>query len=280
MKAVYLLVFCFLGTSFNTKRTATSLKVMTYNIRLDVASDGENAWPNRKDFLTSQVLFLAPDILGVQEAKPNQIKDLSTALTNYNYVGEGRDGEGKGEYSAIFYNSDKLKVEKTHTFWLSQTPTIVSKSWDAAYPRICTYALFSFKNSNKKFWAFNTHLDHVGAIAQKEGLQLVLNKIASENTENYPVFLTGDFNVTPENEILTATKKVLNDAENIANIKFGATGTFNGFKYNEPVTRRIDYIFVSKSENIKVTKYGVLSSAVAFKFPSDHFPVFAEILME
>ncbi len=280
MKVVYLLVFCFLSSSFNIKQTNTSLKIMTYNIRLDVASDGENAWPNRKDFLTSQVLFLAPDILGVQEAKPNQIQDLSTTLTNYKYVGEGRDGEGKGEYSSIYYNSSKLKVEKSHTFWLSKTPNIVSKSWDAAYPRICTYALFSFKNSNKKFWAFNTHLDHIGAIAQKEGLQLVLNKIASENTENYPVILTGDFNVEPNNKILKETKKVFNDTENIANIKFGAAGTFNGFNYTKPVTRRIDYIFVSKSEKMKVTKYGVLSSAINFKFPSDHFPVFAEIIMK
>ncbi|WP_405606946.1 endonuclease/exonuclease/phosphatase family protein [Polaribacter sp. Asnod1-A03] len=281
MKAVYLFLFSlFICACSSKKRVTSPLKVMTYNIRLDVASDGENAWPNRKDFLTNHILFLAPDVLGVQEAKPNQIEDLNNALTGYKFIGEGRDGLKKGEYSAIYYNSEKVEVIEEHTFWLSKTPTKVSIGWDAACPRICTYGLFSFKNSDKKFWAFNTHLDHVGSIAQKKGLQLILNKIALKNTENYPIILTGDLNVTPDNDILKETKKIMNDTKNVANIRFGADGTFNGFKYNQPVTRRIDYIFISKLNTLKVDKYAVLSSVVDFKFPSDHFPVFAELKLE
>ncbi|SDH76299.1 endonuclease/exonuclease/phosphatase family protein [Winogradskyella thalassocola] len=256
---------------------SVKLKVMTYNIRLDITSDGDNAWPNRKDFLSSQILFLSPDVFGVQEARPNQIEDLNAALRDYKFIGEGRDGNGEGEFSAIYYNSKHLKVEKQHTFWLSDSPTVVSKGWDAAYPRVCTYGLFTSKDTNQKFWVFNTHLDHIGKEAQKEGMKLILRKMASENTQNYPVLLMGDFNVEPNSEVVAEILPTMSDSKHIAALKFGSDGTFNGFQYNEPVTRRIDYLFVSKSPEVVVRKYAVLSSAIDFKFPSDHFPVYAEI---
>ncbi|MEM5563501.1 endonuclease/exonuclease/phosphatase family protein [Psychroserpens sp. AS72] len=257
--------------------TPKHLKVMTYNMRLDTASDGENAWPNRKDFFCSQVLFLEPDIMGIQEARPNQIEDLNTSLTNYKYIGHGRDGENEGEFSAIYYNSKKIKVEQENTFWLSQTPNKISKGWDAAYPRICTYGLFTFLENNQKTWVFNSHLDHVGVEAQKEGMKLILETIKSINTENLPVIVMGDFNVEPNSDVISSTKVTMNDSRDLANVKFGSIGTFNGFKYDEIATRRIDYILLSKSSNFKVNKYGVLSSAIDFKFPSDHFSVIVEL---
>jgi len=258
------------------KEQNKNLKVMTYNIRLDVAVDGENAWPNRKDFLTSQVLFHAPDIIGVQEARPNQMADLKSTLKGYKSSGTGRDGENEGEFSALFYNASNLKVEQENTFWLSETPTEISKGWDAAYPRICSYGLFTVLNTNKKMWIVNTHLDHVGEEAQLKGMALIQNKIAEVNTKNYPIIIMGDFNVEPDSKLISNLTDNMNDSKAIAKIKFGPNGTFNGFKYNEPVSRRIDYIMLSKN-TIEVEKYGVLSSAIDFKFPSDHFPVLVEL---
>ncbi|MBA6152837.1 endonuclease/exonuclease/phosphatase family protein [Gelidibacter gilvus] len=260
------------------KKSENDLKVMTYNLRLDIASDKENAWPNRKDFLSSQILFLEPDILGVQEAKPNQVDDLKASLENYKFIGKGRDGGQEGEHSGIYYNSHKLKVENEDTFWLSETPDVVSKGWDADYPRVCTYGLFTFKKSEQKIWVFNTHLDHVGAEAQREGMQLILNRIKEVNIQNYPVILMGDFNVEPDSEVIRSLKSQLSDSREKAEVVFGPEGTFNAFKYNEPVTRRIDYIMVS--DGIKVEKYATLSSSIDFKFPSDHFPVFVELRLE
>ncbi|WP_179005620.1 endonuclease/exonuclease/phosphatase family protein [Winogradskyella forsetii] len=284
MKLVQLFIICsfLLGCktdkeNITDKNSNAKLKVMTYNIRLDTASDGENAWPNRSEFLTDQILFLSPDVFGVQEALPNQIEDLNLALPDYNFIGKGRDGNGEGEHAAIYYNSEHINVEKHQTFWLSKTPGKVSKDWDAAYPRVCTYGLFASKSSDQKFWVFNTHLDHVGQESRKQSMKLILQKIASENTENYPVMLMGDFNVEPNSDVVSEISKVMLDAKQIAEVEFGAHGTFNGFNYNEPVTRRIDYIFVSKSPNLKVRKYAVLSSSIDFKFPSDHFPVYLEV---
>jgi len=259
------------------KSQSQHLEVMTYNIRLDVASDGENAWPNRKDFLSSQVLFYSPDILGVQEARPNQMVDLKNALKGYNSIGIGRDSGNEGEYSAIFYHSNKVKVENENTFWLSETPNEVSKGWDAAYPRICTYGLFTLLESKQKIWVFNTHLDHVGPKAQLEGIKLILKKIKTLNIDDFPVIVMGDFNVEPNSELITNLKQTLNDSKEIAEITFGSNGTFNGFKFDELVTRRIDYIMLSKSPKIEVKKYGVLTSSIDLKYPSDHFPVFIKL---
>ena len=220
-------------SSETSETVSEPLRLMTYNIRLDVASDEENAWSNRKDILTSQVLFLAPDIMGVQEARPNQMEDLSNALKDYKSIGVGRDGENKGEFSAIFYNSKNISVENESTFWLSETPNEISKGWDAAYPRICTYGLFTAIHSGQQFWVFNTHLDHVGAEAQSEGMKLILNKIDQINTQGFPVVVMGDFNVEPNSDVIAETKNAMVDSKEIANVKFGNNGTFNGFKYNE-----------------------------------------------
>lgn len=261
----------------NQQIQGQKLSVMTYNIRLDVASDGENAWPHRKEVLSSQIQFYGPDILGVQEARPSQMTDLKTALKEYNTIGIGRDGDDKGEYSAIFYNTKKVKVEHENTFWLSETPNKVSKGWDAAYPRICTYGLFTLLESNQKIWVFNTHLDHVGVEAQLQGMQLILKTIDTLNTDNFPVILMGDFNVEPHSELITNLKQKMNDSKDMAKLTFGPHGTFNGFKFEELVTRRIDYIMLSKSNKIEVEKYGVLSSSIDLKYPSDHFPVIIKL---
>lgn len=268
---ITLLVFC-------STTSAQKLKLMTYNIRLDIASDGENAWLNRKDYWASQVTFYEPDILGIQEALPNQVTDIATMFPNYNYVGIGRDGIGKGESSNIFYKKERFKVLQESTFWLSETPDKISKGWDAALNRVCTYALFKDSKTKQIFWIFNTHLDHMGELARTNSILLILSKIKELNAKNYPVFFMGDFNSEPTEERIVNLKKEMPDSRDISEEKpFGPSGTFNGFKHNEPVTKRIDYIFLSKNNPFKVMKYAILSDAKDLKYPSDHLPVFIEL---
>jgi len=260
-----------------THKTLEILKVMTYNIRLDVASDGTNAWPKSCVFLSSQILFYGPDIMGIQEALPNQITDLKSELTNYRCIGKGREGNGQGEFSAIFYNAKKLEVLDEATFWLSETPNPVFRGWDATYRRVCAYVSFKSLKSDAKFWVFNTHLDHVGTEARLKGMQLILEKIQEVNINNLPVVLTGDFNVESDSELILKLKERMNDSKELADIVFGQDGTFNGFNAKKPATRRIDYIMVSQSSGLKVNKYAVLLSSVNLKYPSDHFPVYVEL---
>lgn len=252
---------------------AQDISIMTYNIKLDYPKEGENSWENRKPFMLGQLQFYEPDIFGVQEAMPNQMKDLDSLLMDYNFVGVGRDdGLNQGEFSAIFYHTKRFKVLKSFTFWLSDTPETVSMGWDAVCNRICTYALFEDMVSQKKFYVFNTHFDHVGVEARKNSAILILKKVADINTENYPVVLMGDFNMEESHESIQYIKKYLNDSKEVSILKpFGPTGTFNGFNFHEPVTNRIDYIFVDSK--FSVNKYAVLSDSKDSKYPSDHLPV-------
>ena len=276
-KIVTVLVVVF----FNIFCIAQNLKVMTYNIRLDVAVDGENDWSHRKDFFTSQIQFYEPDVFGVQEAKPNQVIDIATTLHQYGCLGIGREGEGKGESSNIYYKKERFTVEESNTFWLSETPNEISKGWDAAFNRVCTYALFNDLQTKKTFWVFNTHLDHVGEIARTKGIQLILSKIAALNKKNFPVIFMGDFNSEPIEERIISLKKVMDDSKEISQEKpFGPSGTFNDFKHNEPVTKLIDYIFISKEAKLIVQKYAVLSDSKNLRYPSDHLPVFIEIILK
>ena len=251
---------------------AQEISVMSYNIKYANENDGINSWSNRKEFITNQMKFYEPDIFGVQEAVHEQMIHFKENLSGYDFVGVGReDGKQKGEYSAIFYKTGDFKVLEADTFWLSQTPDKVSTGWDAALPRISTYALMQEQTSGRKFWFFNTHFDHVGVEARKNSVKLILQKIAEINTEGLPVFLTGDFNLEPDSEPIQLVMKELKDSREVAEITFGNEGTFNGYHWDETPARRIDFIFVS--EGISVKKYAVLTDSKEKRYASDHFPV-------
>ena len=269
-----------MALTYYTGLQAQTVKVMSYNIRLDHAGDGDNRWDNRKEQLAGQVKFYEPDFMGVQEALPNQMAYLSLQVNNqYDAIGVGRDdGANKGEYSAIFYNTQKYKLLRQSTFWLSETPDVPSTGWDAALNRICTYGLFQDKQNGKKIWVFNTHFDHVGEKARAESAKLILQKIKEVNKDNLPYVLTGDFNLEPDSEPVTIIKQQLTDTKDVADLIFGPEGTFNAFEFTKPVTRRIDYIFVPKS--MKVKKYAVLSDSQNCRYLSDHLPVYAELELQ
>lgn len=258
------------------------LNVMTFNIRYNTKNDSLNAWPYRKDKAASQVLFHDVHILGVQEALHDQVMDLVKSLTQYKYTGVGRDdGKTKGEYSAIFYDTTRLKLLKSSTFWLSLTPEVAgSKSWDAAITRIVTWARFRDVKTKKVFSVFNTHFDHIGKEARKESAKLLKQKV-KELAGNDPVIITGDFNAMPSDDPI----KILldqNDANRFIDTKtisktphYGPLGTFNGFGSKERDAEPIDFIFIKG--NWKVLQHATLSQTWEGRFSSDHFPVFAKL---
>lgn len=258
--------------------SAQTLKLITYNIRLQTESDGANSWTNRKDFLAGQLAFYNPDVFGVQEALPQQVDDLTKFFANYSVAGSGRDGFGKGESSNIFYRKDRFILKDSGTFWLSETPGKISKGWDAALNRVCTYVLLKDKQTKKSFWVFNTHMDHIGEIARTKSIDLILHTIDSLNAKKYPVVLMGDFNSEPQTPRISALREKMSDARLVSEQPpFGPDGTFNGFKHDQPVTALIDYIFVSKYSGARVLKYAVLSDSRNLRYPSDHLPVYAEL---
>lgn len=260
------------------------LNVMTFNIRYNTSRDSTNAWPNRKDFAASQILFHEVHILGVQEALHDQIIDLKERLKQFTYIGVGRDdGKEKGEYSAIFYDSTRLKVIQSGTFWLSTEPQVPgSKGWDAAITRIVTWARFKDRKTNKTFGVLNTHFDHMGKIARAESAKLLLKK-ASELMGALPCIITGDFNASPDQEPIQIILN-MNDPLHLTDSKavsaaphYGPVGTFNGFGPKERDEQPIDYIFIKNK--VKVLKHATLSQSWGGRFSSDHFPVLARVIL-
>lgn len=254
------------------------LSVLTYNLRFDTEADGENRWDNRKEFLISQLRFYQPDVFGTQEGKSHQLKAIEAGLGEYAFVGKGRDkGDDEGEFAAIFYNKYSVNLLSESTFWLSETPEVPSKGWDAALNRVCTYALFEERGEGKMFYVFNAHLDHMGETARKESLRLILEKIEAVNTSGFPVVLMGDFNLEPGHESIISLAEVMEDAHQLAgNDAFGPEGTFNGFEPDSKAERRIDYLFLSPND-FRLKKYGILTATKEGRYPSDHFPVYAQL---
>ena len=275
---------CMILFVFQTAVAQKELNIMTFNIRLDLVSDSLNSWQYRKDKAASQILFHEADIIGVQEALNNQMQDLQKALTDYKYTGVGReDGKSKGEFSAIFYNAKRLELLSSSTFWLSLTPTIAgSKSWDAAITRIVTWAKFKDKLTGKVFFDFNTHFDHMGQVARKESAKMILKAVDSLAGKTIAI-ITGDFNAHPSDEPI----QVITDKNNPLHLTdskevcitphYGPAGSFNAFTTKETSDETIDYIFFN--HGVKVLRHATLSQSWGGRFSSDHFPVWARLVL-
>lgn len=250
------------------------ISLMTFNLRYSTPRDGENSWDNRKAFVADLIKYYEPHIFGVQEALDEQMQYLDEVLTAYTFVGVGRDdGKKKGEYSGIFYQKDQYELLEGKTFWLSQQPDKPSVGWDASMERICTYVHLKQKTSGKQFWVFNAHFDHKGKKARAKSVNLILQWVEKKNMAGEVVFVTGDLNLSPDEKPIKKLAKVMADSWEVTkNPPYGPTGTFNGFEFDRPLTRRIDYIFVSRG-NVDVNKYRTIDDFREFRYPSDHMPV-------
>ncbi len=268
-----IIVFIFFVGSFQI--FGQSVSFMSFNIRYDNPKDNANSWGNRKKELVQLIEYYHPDFLGVQEALSNQVDYIQKNCSNYHYIGIGRYGDKNGEFSALFYDTTKFELLLSETFWLSNTPNIISKGWDAALNRICTYGKFRKKNSKQVIYVLNTHFDHKGISARINSAKLIVNKVKSFGYRS-KIVLMGDFNSTPEEKPIKILKKVLDDGMFVSEKAFyGPLGTFNGFDNISVIDKRIDYIFV---QNLSVNTYRHIDDRRKNNLlVSDHFPVFVEI---
>jgi endonuclease/exonuclease/phosphatase family metal-dependent hydrolase len=266
-----LIAIALISTAGFAQKTST-INIASYNLRYNTPNDGINAWPNRKENVKGLIRFHEFDIFGTQEVLIGQLRDVAE-LNEFAFLGKGRDdGKEGGEHSAIFYKKDRFKVLKSGDFWLSETPDKPGLGWDATCcNRICSWAKFQDLNTKKEFYFFNVHFDHQGVEARRQSGYLMVKKM-KEIAGNAPTILTGDFNSTPETEQIKTIQTLLNDSHEVTEQPaYGPKGTFNSFKFDAAMDKRIDYIFVSKP--IKVLKYGVLTDAKEQRYPSDHQPV-------
>jgi endonuclease/exonuclease/phosphatase family metal-dependent hydrolase len=268
------------NTSPETK--SAYFKVMSYNIRLDAESDISrgNGWEGRKDWMMQLIRYHNPQIFGLQEVMYNQLVFIEEQIEDYSYVGSGRDdGDKAGEFSPIFFDNKLFDALDHGTFWLSETPEVPSKGWDAALNRIVSWAKLRHKSSKIEFYFFNTHFDHVGIEARNQSSKLIIEKVNSMRN-GMPFILTGDFNVPDTSEPYKLMASAFNDAkETSLSGHYGPDGSWSTFDVcgtTEP-RRRIDFIFTA--ENITVHEHAILTDSKYGKYPSDHLPVVATVTL-
>lgn len=253
---------------------------MTYNLKFASNDMGINSWVNRREPMKALLQFYAPDILCVQEAFKIQIDEISDAL-GYDFVGWGRDdGDIEGEFAAIFYNRNLFQKKAEGRFWLSETPDIPSFGWGAGCRRLAVWAELEEIVSGRSFIVVNTHLDDSVLEARVNGSKLLLDRICSLAGDR-SVVLTGDFNEHPSGEAVQLLLTRFRDSRAESRIPpIGPAATFNNFDYhNLDVADRIDYVFLKGA--IKVEKYASITNFTGdFQFPSDHFPVLAQIYFD
>lgn len=278
-----LFLFCLLSCTCFV--SAQRMTIATYNIRNDANSDDAkngNGWQQRLPKVCKLIRNNNFDIFGTQEGLYHQLRDIKEQLSGFDYIGVGRDdGRQAGEYSAIFYKTDRFTLLDSGNFWLSANPSVPNLGWDAVCIRICSWGKFKERGSDKVFYFFNLHTDHVGVEARKKGAELVLAKIKEIAGIN-PTILTGDFNVDQRNEsyILLNTSGLLRDSYDLSSFRDAKNGTFNNFDVSRQTDRRIDHIFLTK--DFKVNSYSILTNTYwdkdgVARIPSDHYPVVAEV---
>lgn len=251
--------------------------IMTFNIRYDNPNDHENSWEFRKNEVVGLITYYHPDFLGIQEGLYHQVAFIQQHCANYDYIGVGRDdGDQKGEFSAIYYDTTKFSLIAQETFWLSEHPDIISVGWDASMERICTYGKFKNKTTNHTIHIFNTHFDHIGTEARKKSAELILQKIAAYGLTKEKLVVMGDLNAEPTSEPIMILRKALDYGFEIAEKEFyGPLSTFNGFNPTLASDNRIDYIF---TKNLEIYSYRHIDDRrINHLCISDHFPVLIEI---
>lgn len=250
--------------------------VATYNLRYDNPKDGKNVWTARRDAMRALVRYHGFDLWGTQEGLENQLADLDT-LNEYARIGAGRDdGKQAGEHSAIFYRRERFAMEDHGDFWLSATPDKPSMGWDArCCQRLVTWARLRDKPSGQVFVVLNAHFDHEGVVARRESARLLVER-GRALAGKLPLIVLGDFNSTPDSEVVATISAALRDARAISQTApYGPLETFNDFDISKPAQERIDYIFLS--QQWQVLRYAVLTDSVEARYPSDHFPVVARL---
>ena len=269
-----LIAICLVQISFPQTENIT---VMSYNIRCGYCEDSSNVnnWSYRKYLVAYLIKSHNPDLIGLQEAEMFQVNELIEMLDEYDWYGVSReDGKEKGESTAILYKKERFDPLVKETQWLSETPQFVSKGWDAALNRTVTIIKFKDKKLNKEFYYANTHFDHIGEKARTESSRLIIN-LLSEYLIEYPVIFSGDLNYTSTSEGYKILSSKLSDAKTTAHTESGGNITFNGFGNDINPDNKIDFIFIN--DKVKVLNHIVDTTTFNGLYPSDHYPIIAEI---
>lgn len=277
---VFVIVECFYFPKFLMDKEKAEISasqddeftVMSYNIRCHTPLDlFKRSWYYRADMVKENIEEIGADIMGFQEVTKGQYNYLVDILPNYDSVINYRDESIISEGCPLFYNTNRFELIDKGSFWLSETPDVMSKSWGSAHYRICSYINLKDKVTNKELLVFNTHLDHKSVEARVNGIKVVLDKI--KEFGNKPAILMGDLNAKPNSDTIESILEMFNDSAILANNDL-ETVTYHGF--DNVGAKRLDYIMLTP-EKFTVESYYVYDNLKDGLYASDHSPIYAEL---
>ena len=249
------------------------LKLMTSNIRFDNEFDKENAWPHRKDFLSQVIQDFDPCILGTQEGREPQLRELENLLPHWKMLDHHRDWIEERMYPTLFFKETKMELKDSGDIWLSETPNIPgSKSFESAFPRLCTWMKVQHKEFQKEFLIVNCHLDHVLQSTRKSQAGVLKNEINKVNQDELPLVIMGDFNDAPDSpvrEVFHCSSLKVNDPW--LDLEKEEETSYHKFKGENEDGSRIDWFLVN--EQLKSKEVDLVKEHKEGRYPSDHFPV-------
>ena len=256
-----------------TKSDGVSVTVMSCNVRCLTPLDlGKRSWFYRADLLMADVAAQAPGIIGFQEVTRWQYDYLVDVLPGYDSVINYRDNSIISEGCPIFYDTALYILKDKGSFWLSETPEVMSKDWGAAHYRVCSYVILKDRTAGREFVVFNTHLDHVSDEARIKGIGVVLDKIAQFG--GLPAVIMGDFNA------LEGSETYQNATAHFLDARYAAAQTMDGHTYQnwgDPAKfKRLDYFMISKT-GWEANRYAVVQPVHDGVYASDHCPIVLEL---
>lgn len=262
--------------TFETPANQNEIRIMNYNVRcLSPLDLGKKNWYYRANLIAESIETAAPTIIGFQEVTTWQYDFLVETFIDFDSIITYRDDAINSEGCPIFYRTDLYTLIDKGSFWLSETPEVMSKDWGAAHYRICSYVILKDNASEKEFVVFNTHLDHVSDEARINGIQVVLDKI--EEFDSRPAILMGDLNAEESSKTYESATEAFLDA------KYVTENTMTSCTYQnwgEALDRNcIDYILISPNA-FEVEYYKVLTDTYDGVYTSDHFPLLVSLRFE
>ncbi|KAK4203105.1 Endonuclease/exonuclease/phosphatase [Triangularia verruculosa] len=273
------------------------IRLISFNVRYATKNPvpGEEPWSVRCPKLCAQLRFITAGqdspFICLQEVLHSQLTDIQDRLgTPWRYIGIGReDGKQAGEFSPIFFRVDHWDCERQRTYWLSKTPDVPSKGWDAALERIATVGLFRHKETGARLVAMSTHFDHRGRTAREESAKLLLEISRSWTTSatggtQVPAILGGDFNSTPSDgayKVLAAPGSGMLDISQLVpeSDRYGNQDiTYTSFGEPDETPQRIDFLFVRDPQKLAFRNFGILPNRFDdMVYLSDHRALVADM---
>lgn len=252
------------------------MRIASSNIRFANPADGVNDWSERRLLWTSMVLEFAPWILGTQEGREPQLRDVATLLSSYTLIDNNREWIEERMYPCLFVNQNFVEVTNSGDVWLSRTPEVPgSKSFDSAFPRLCTWIEAKIKNTQTEIFVINTHLDHVQAATRAKQIEVLIEAIEQNNSKNAPVFLMGDFNEDPTGDVRALiNQKLPNLIDPWQMLELAEETSHHKFCGTNERGARIDWILCDKT--ISPISIELDKRCDGKTWPSDHFMVKAQ----